>query len=176
MSRAPVTPWREFARTVLSHPAGWLASGLGTGFAPVAAGTFGTLAAVLPYLLLRELPWPAYLATLVLAFAVGVWASDIVIGRLKIEDPGVVVWDEFVGFWLTMFLAPPGWHWIVVGFVLFRIADILKPWPAAMIDDKLGGGLGAMLDDAVAGLYAFACVQVLAHGERAGVFAALLGR
>lgn len=157
-----VTPFREFAGTVLRHPSGWIASGFGVGFAPVAAGTVGTAVAVLPWLLLRELPWPAYVAVLVAAFAFGVWASERLISALAVEDPGVIVWDEFVGYWIAMFAAPPGWWWVLAGFLLFRLFDVWKPWPVRWADSHVKGGFGAMLDDALAGLYALAAMQ-LAH-------------
>ncbi len=92
-----------------------------------------------------------------LAFALGVWASDVVIRRLGIEDPGVVVWDEFVGQWIALLplvVAPRGWLWIVAAFVLFRMFDVWKPWPASWADRHVKGGFGAMLDDVFAGAYA----------------------
>ena len=162
MSELPtvqVTPFREFASTVLRHPSGWIASGFGAGFAPVASGTVGTAVAILPWLLLRELPWAWYLAAVLLAFAFGVWASDHLIRRLHVEDPGVIVWDEFVGFWITMFAAPPGWQWLAAGFFLFRLFDVWKPFPIGRVDATVKGGFGAMLDDALAGVYALGVLQ-----------------
>lgn len=156
-----VTPYREFARTLLSHPAGWIASGFGAGFAPFAAGTAGTAVAILPWLLLRELPLPAYAVVVLVCFAVGVWASHWVIRHIDVEDPGVVVWDEFVGFWITMAAAPAGWQWLLIGFLVFRLFDVLKPWPVWWIDDRVHGGLGAMLDDALAGAYSLLAMLAL---------------
>lgn len=151
-------------RVVLTHPLGWIASGFGVGLAPRAAGTFGSLAALLPWWLwLRHLPVTYYLGIVVLAFALGVWASQWVIRRTRVEDPGVVVWDEFVGQWLALLLAPTGWPWIVAGFALFRLFDIWKPWPVRWADRELHGGFGAMADDALAGLMAFAVLQLLAR-------------
>lgn len=151
-------------RIVLTHPLGWIASGFGVGLAPRAAGTFGSLAALLPWWLwLRHLPLAYYLSIVALAFALGVWASQWVIRRTRIEDPGVVVWDEFVGQWLALLLAPAGWPWIVAGFVLFRLFDIWKPWPVRWADRELHGGFGAMADDALAGLLAFGVLQALAR-------------
>lgn len=144
-------------RAILAHPAGWIASGFGSGLSPVAPGTAGSAAALLPWLALRELPLPMFAAVLVLAFVLGVWASNIVIAKLHIEDPGVIVWDEFVGQWIA--LAPllwfaRTWPWIIAGFVLFRLFDIWKPWPVSWADRKVKGGLGVMLDDVIAGVYA----------------------
>ena len=82
-----------------------------------------------------------------LAFALGVWASDVVIERLRIEDPGVIVWDEFVGQWIALLplvIAPRGWSCIVLGFALFRVFDIWKPWPVSWADRRVKGGLGVM--------------------------------
>lgn len=151
---------RGTARIVLAHPAGWIASGFGSGLAPVAAGTVGSALALLPWWLwLRDLSWPTYLGVLVVAFAIGVWAAGWVIARTKIEDPGVVVWDEFVGQWLALLLAPPGWLWMMSGFALFRLFDIWKPWPVRWADRRLHGGFGTMLDDVIAGAMAAAVLQ-----------------
>jgi len=73
------------------------------------------------------------------------------------------VWDEFVGYWITMFLAPAGWLWIILGFVLFRFFDILKPWPISWLDRKVDGGLGIMVDDVLAGVYAFIVLQICVY-------------
>ncbi|MFT3806932.1 phosphatidylglycerophosphatase A [Arenimonas sp.] len=151
-------------RVVLTHPLGWIASGFGVGLAPYAAGTFGSLAALLPWWFwLRHLPLPYYVGIVALAFALGVWASQWVIDRTRIEDPGVVVWDEFVGQWLALALAPAGWIWVAAGFALFRLFDIWKPWPVRWADRELHGGFGAMADDALAGLLACGCLQLLAR-------------
>jgi len=71
------------------------------------------------------------------------------------------VWDEFVGYWITMWLAPSGWVYIIVGFILFRIFDILKPWPISWLDKHVEGGFGIMIDDVLAGILAFAALQGL---------------
>ena len=144
-------------RALLAHPAGWIACGLGSGLSPVAPGTAGSLAALLPWLALRELPWPYYAAIMVAAFALGVWACHRAVRTLRIDDPGAVVWDEFVGQWIA--LAPLLWlrrgaWWICAGFILFRVFDIAKPWPVSWADRRVGGGLGVMLDDVIAGAYA----------------------
>jgi len=147
---------------VLRHPLGWIASGFGVGLAPKAAGTFGSLAALLPWWLwLRHLSLAQYAIVVVAAFALGVWASAWVIGRTRIEDPGVVVWDEFVGQWialvpLTLLEIDAEWIEVAIAFALFRLFDIWKPWPVRWADRQVHGGLGAMLDDALAGLLAAA--------------------
>lgn len=144
-------------RAILAHPAGWIASGFGSGLSPVAPGTAGSLAALLPWFALRELPLPWYALVLALAFALGVWASNIVVAKLRVQDPGVIVWDEFVGQWIALaplLVWPRGWPWIAAGFVLFRLFDIRKPWPVSWADRRVKGGLGVMLDDVLAGAYA----------------------
>lgn len=143
------------------HPAHLLAFGFGSGLAPKAPGTFGTLAAVPLYLLLNQLSFGYYLVALIAAFALGIWICERTAEALGVHDHGGIVWDEFVGFWLTMFLAPPGWQWIVVGFLLFRLFDVLKPFPIGWLDRRVQGGLGIMLDDAVAGSFAWLCLQVV---------------
>ena len=148
---------------LLAHPWGWLGTGFGSGLSPRAPGTAGTLAALLPWwFLLRGLdPW-AYALVLAATFAVGVVAANWLIARTRIQDPSVFVWDEFVGMWLALFLAPPGWPWMLAGFALFRLFDIWKPWPVRWADRRVHGGLGAMLDDVLAGFYAAFIIQGLA--------------
>lgn len=144
-------------RAVLGHPAGWIASGFGSGFSPFASGTAGSAVAVLLWLPLRGCPWPLYLAGLFAAFALGVWASHVVVRRLGLEDPGVIVWDEFVGQWialLPLLALPLHGGWIAAAFFLFRLFDVWKPWPVSWADRSVAGGLGVMLDDVLAGVYA----------------------
>ncbi|MDR2212009.1 MAG: phosphatidylglycerophosphatase A [Pseudomonadales bacterium] len=155
------------SRIVLRHPVHFLAFGFGSGLAPRAPGTFGTLAAVPCYLVLRYLPLPHYLLLLIAAFALGIWLCGRTAEALGVHDHGGIVWDEFVGFWLTMTLAPPGWLWLLLGFLLFRLFDVLKPFPINWLDRRVGGGLGIMLDDVLAGVFAWLCLQLLA---RSGIF------
>ncbi|MET0231594.1 MAG: phosphatidylglycerophosphatase A [Rhodanobacteraceae bacterium] len=159
----------EQRRALLAHPAGWIASGFGSGFSPFASGTAGSAAALIPWLALRELSPVAYVLAVVLAFAIGVWTSSYVIRTLHVEDPGVVVWDEFVGQWITLFplvLAPRAWPWILVAFVLFRVFDVWKPWPASWADRAVKGGFGAMLDDVFAGVYGAIALAAVIYAFR----------
>lgn len=149
---------------LLRHPFGWIACGFGSGLSPVAPGTAGSLVALLPWLALRELPWPWYLAALALAFALGVWACDWAARILKIADPGAVVWDEFVGQWIALAPLVIWLHslwWILAGFIFFRLFDIAKPWPVSWADRKIAGGFGVMLDDVIAGIYAALALLLL---------------
>ncbi len=142
-------------QVALHTPTGFLAFGLGSGLAPFAPGTFGTLAAIPPYLLLAQLSWPYYMLVLVLAFILGVYLCEVASRHLGVHDHGGIVWDEFVGFWLTMFLIPNHWYWLLLGFLLFRFFDIVKPFPIKWLDQKVKGGFGIMVDDVIAGVYAW---------------------
>lgn len=150
-------------KAVLTHPVHCLAFGFGSGLAPKAPGTFGTLMAVPLYLLLANLSlWP-YLAVLVLSFVVGIYLCGKTADDLGVHDHPGIVWDEFVGFWIAMIAAPSGWLWLVLGFLLFRLFDIWKPWPIKFFDQKVESGLGIMLDDVLAGIYALVIIQLLAY-------------
>lgn len=140
----------------------FLALGLGAGLSPKAPGTVGTLVAVPLYLLLQGLPLWGYLLVLSLAFVLGVWLCGVTARHLGVHDHPGIVWDEFVGYWLTMAAAPHGWAWVLLGFGLFRLFDIAKPWPIRLADRRLGGGLGIMLDDVLAGGFAWLVLQAIA--------------
>ena len=138
-----------------SSLAGWIACGFGSGLAPRAQGTCGSLAALLPWLLLRQLPLPLYVLVVVLSFALGVWACNVAGRALGVDDHRSLVWDEFVGQWIALapaLLAP--WWAVLAGFALFRLFDVAKPWPIGWLDRRLKGGLGVMVDDVVAGVFA----------------------
>lgn len=152
----------SLAKTVFQSPVHIFAFGFGSGLAPFAPGTFGTLAAIPIYWLLSFLPLWLYALVLLAAIIFGIWVCGESAKRLGVPDHGGIVWDEFVGFWITMLAAPSGLGWILVGFVLFRIFDIWKPWPIYIVDDKVKGGFGIMLDDMIAGAYAFMIMQILA--------------
>lgn len=146
-------------RPMLRSPALWLASGFGAGLSSWAPGTVGTLVAVLPWLLMRDLPLPLYFLIVALTFAIGVWSAQRVIDRTGVEDPGVVVLDEWIGLWIGLTLLPEGWLWLAIGVLVFRFFDILKPWPVSWIDREIHGGIGTMLDDALAGVFALLTLQ-----------------
>ena len=144
------------------NPIHLLALGFGSGAAPKAPGTWGTLAAVLIYWPLSQLSPDHYLLMLLVTSVMGIYICGQTARDLGVHDHGSIVWDEFVGFWITMFAAPVGWVWVVVGFVLFRFFDIIKPWPISWIDKKITGGFGIMLDDVIAGVMAAAVLQGIA--------------
>ncbi|MGB1261972.1 MAG: phosphatidylglycerophosphatase A [Cognaticolwellia sp.] len=145
----------------LSDPIHFLALGFGSGLAPKAPGTFGTLAAVPLFLLLASLDNLVYLALIIVMSIAGVYICGKAAKDAGVHDHGAIVWDEIVGFLITMFLIPVTWQTIVVGFVLFRFFDILKPWPISYLDKNCHGGLGIMLDDIVAGIAAWACMMLI---------------
>jgi len=147
--------------TLLRDPGHFLAVGFGSGLAPRAPGTFGTLAAIPVYLLCAQLPLMVYLLVVAAAFAVGVYLCGRTARALGVHDHPGIVWDEVVGYLMTMAFAPSGWLWVVLGFVCFRLFDILKPWPIRVLDHSVHGGLGIMIDDALAGVLAALCLAGL---------------
>lgn len=153
---APASVWR--------NPIHFLAFGLGSGAAPKAPGTFGTLAAVPIFIwLLQGLSTTEYLVMLLATSLVGIYLCGKTSKDMGVHDHSGIVWDEFVGYWITMFLAPAGWMYIVLGFALFRLFDILKPWPISWVDKHVHGGFGIMFDDILAGLMSFVVLQALVH-------------
>ncbi|MFT5235510.1 MAG: phosphatidylglycerophosphatase A [Shewanella sp.] len=154
---------KALARLSLAHPIHFLALGFGSGMMAKAPGTFGTLAAIPLYLLIAPLSLQWYLAVTLLSMVVGFYICGKAAKDMGVHDHGAIVWDEFVGLLITMIAAPAGWVWVVVGFVLFRFFDIVKPWPIRWLDAKVKGGFGIMIDDVLAGLFSFACLQGLAY-------------
>ena len=147
MKRVPV-------RTVMTNPVHFLAFGFGSGLSPVAPGTAGTLVAVVLELMIRPLGLPIRLGMTIAIIVVGFWICGESARRLRQHDHPGIVWDEFAGYLLTMLAAPAGWVWVIAGFTLFRVFDILKPWPIRELDHRIGGGAGIMLDDLAAGVAA----------------------
>lgn len=153
----------DLNKKVLTTPVHFLAFGFGSGLAPVAPGTFGTLAAIPLYLLMQTLTLPIYLAITAIVCIVGVWICGKSSELLGVHDHSGIVWDEFAGYFVTMIAAPAGWLWIIIGFALFRLFDIWKPWPISVLDKQVHGGLGIMVDDILAGFFALICLQLLAQ-------------
>jgi phosphatidylglycerophosphatase A len=133
----------------------------GSGYAPVASGTFGTLAAIPLYLCLARLSLPLYLVTLVAFIIMACWISGQAEVIFNEKDSGKIVIDEVAGFLVTMTAIPFAWRYIVAGFLLFRLFDIVKPPPARWFDQQLKNGYGVVLDDVAAGVYAWLCLQLL---------------
>ncbi len=139
----------------------FIAFGFGLGTLPIAPGTWGTLAGIPFVYLFSQVHWVLYLLLTVLLFVLGVWVSDRVSKDIGVHDHQGIVWDEVVGYILTMFLVKLTLLSIVLGFVLFRIFDILKPPPVNYCDEHIKGGLGIMLDDIGAAIYAWACLHII---------------
>ncbi len=148
---------------VLTSPVHFLAFGFGSGLAPFAPGTFGTLAAIPLYLLMQSLSLPLYLIITAVVCFVGVWICGKSSELLGVHDHSGIVWDEFAGYFVTMIAAPAGWIWIVIGFALFRLFDIWKPWPISVLDKQVHGGLGIMVDDILAGVFSLIVLQLIAR-------------
>ncbi len=146
---------------LLLNPIHFLSVGFGSGLAPFAPGTFGTLAAIPVYLLMSGLTLEIYLLITIIAFLVGVFLCDKTARALGVHDHSGIVWDEIVGFLITMVAVPLDWRWIVIGFVLFRLFDILKPWPIKWADQRLTGGFGIMFDDVLAGIFALIVLHLM---------------
>ncbi|MCU7802969.1 MAG: phosphatidylglycerophosphatase A [Candidatus Thiodiazotropha sp. (ex Lucinoma borealis)] len=145
----------------MRKPMHLLAFGFGSGLMPKAPGTFGTLVGIPLYLVIEPLPQSYYLMLVLLAFVAGIWICQKTSDDLGVHDHGGIVWDEIVGYLVTMAFAPAGWVWILVGFLLFRLFDIVKPWPIRWIDRKVDGGFGIMLDDLLAGIFAAVTMALL---------------
>lgn len=151
-------------KITIRTPAQFFASGFGSGCAPIAPGTFGTLAAIPVWILMSFLP-PIYYAVLVgIIFVLGCWVSDLASRELNVHDHGGIVIDEFVGFFITMFLVKLSWINILLGFILFRLFDVLKPWPIKWLDRHMKGGIGIMIDDVLAGIMSLIIMQIILYG------------
>jgi len=142
-----------------SSLAGWLAFGFGSGLSRHAPGTAGSAAALLPALLLWHLPMGLGLVVVLLAFVVGVWCCQVCAEQMGQDDPGAIVWDEFVGVWLVLVLVPNTVVVWVLAWLVFRGFDIIKPWPISALERRYHGGLGIMLDDVIAALMAVAVMH-----------------
>ncbi len=137
---------------LFSHPANFFSLGFGSGLAPWAPGTFGTLIAIPIYLLLATQSFIVYLLVTTVMVFIGFWLCEITANNLGVHDHSGIVWDEIAGYLIAMITVPAEWSWIVFGFILFRFFDIVKPWPIRWLDQHVRGGIGIMMDDVVAGL------------------------
>jgi phosphatidylglycerophosphatase A len=137
----------------------WVATAFGAGYAPIAPGTAGSAVGVALYLLIRTAPAPAQLAVVGAITLVGIWAGSVAAEHFGREDPGEVVIDEIAGQLVTLVLTGATWRGALAGFLLFRVLDIIKPWPANRFE-RFPGGWGIMADDVMAALYGNALLQV----------------
>lgn len=145
---------RLTAAQILKDPTLFLAFGFGSGLSKAMPGTMGTIAAVPLYLALLQTGETAYLLSTLLCVVAGIVICDRAAQKLDVHDFGGIVWDEIAGFLITMFGIAYSWQNLLAGFVLFRLFDIVKPWPIKWLDRHVEGGFGIMLDDVVAGIFA----------------------
>ena len=138
-----------------------LATGFGVGYSPVAPGTLGTLVAILVYCFLSAIPSPIYEITLVGFFFFSVWISENAERFFGKKDDQRIVIDEVIGFLITMLWVPKTLSFVIIGFLLFRFFDILKPFPIRRLEKGFKGGFGVVLDDIVAGVYANIILRLL---------------
>ena len=141
-------------KQILSDPVLFLAFGFGSGMSKKAPGTMGTLAAIPVYWLFAQTNSVVYALLMLVVSVIGIWICGIAADKLGEHDFGGIVWDEIAGYLITMCLVPLTWQTIIVGFILFRIFDILKPWPISWLDRYVQGGFGIMIDDVLAGIFA----------------------
>ena len=139
---------------VFSNPIHFLAFGFGSGLSPKAPGTFGTIAALPLWLFIAPLNLYLQLLVIAAAFLLGIYICDKTSEDLKVHDHGGIVWDEFVGVWVTLVFVPSTWVGVFAAFLVFRFFDIVKPWPIKWLDKHVHGGFGIMVDDLIAGLFA----------------------
>lgn len=141
-----------------------MATGLYVGKLPKAPGTWGSLAALLPWFVIKDLPLTTYLLLLVALFVIGFFISGSAEKILNSPDAGCIVIDEILGMFITLIAAPQHPLAWLTGFVLFRIFDIWKPFPVSWFDQRIHGGIGIMMDDVIAGIYAFLSLHLLWWG------------
>lgn len=148
------------AKSVFSNPWCLLGYGFGVGLIPFAPGTFGTLLAIPLFLAMSDLSAEYYALMTLGLFAIGVHACSVSERIAQMQDDSGIVWDEVIGFLVTMAISPASMSSIALGFIYFRFFDIIKPWPIRILDRKVHGGLGIMIDDVLAGLFAAAALRI----------------
>ncbi|MGZ8144463.1 MAG: phosphatidylglycerophosphatase A family protein [Methylosarcina sp.] len=149
LGKNQVTP-----KQIMTDPVLLLAFGFGSGLAKKAPGTMGTVAAIPIYLGFAQADMLVYSVLTMAAILIGIPICGKAAEKLGVHDYNGIVWDEVAGYLITMWLAPATWQTVIVGFILFRIFDILKPWPIRWVDQRISGGLGIMLDDVLAAVFA----------------------
>lgn len=145
---------RLTASEIIKDPVLLLAFGFGSGLSKKMPGTLGTVAAIPLYLLLMQTNVFLYWIFTLLSVLLGIYICERASKKLEVHDFGGIVWDEIAGLLITMIGLPFSWQSLLAGFILFRVFDILKPWPIRWFDQHVSGGFGIMLDDVVAGIFA----------------------
>lgn len=148
---------------LLKNPVHLLSLGFGTGLVPHMPGTVGTVLAVFIYLPMRSWSLPVYLGVVLIMFVAGICICGRTSAALGTHDHSSIVWDEIVGYLAAMMVAPVGWPWMGLGFLLFRLFDISKPFPIGWLDRNVPGGAGIMLDDLAAALYSAVIIQIISY-------------
>jgi len=146
---------------LIEHPAHFLALGFGSGFAPKAPGTFGTIVGLPLFWLIASYSLSMQLGIISVLFITGIYFCNVTGENLGISDHGSIVWDEIAAMMLVLTITPSHWLWWLVAFALFRLFDIWKPFPIRQCDAKLKGGFGVMVDDVLAAIYAMTCLKAL---------------
>ena len=154
----------NLGRTVLTDPVHFLAFGFGTGLAPFAPGTFGSIPGLILFWLTLDFGLYVQLTIAIAMALAGIWICGESARRIGVHDHGGIVWDEIVGMYVTLFLAPVSIVGFALAFVLFRVMDIVKPWPIRDLDHSMRGGVGIMLDDLLAALYAALLLLLAQYG------------
>jgi phosphatidylglycerophosphatase A len=149
--------------SLLREPVHFLALGFGAGLAPVAPGTFGSVVGLLLALAIAPLGWWIAAAVTLVATLAGVWICGESARRLGVHDHSAIVWDEVAGMLIVMLAAPATWWGAALGFGLFRLFDVWKPWPIREVDHGMRGGAGIMLDDVMAALMAVVVLLLIRH-------------
>lgn len=157
-------PHRRLSPRLLRDPVQLLALGFGTGLSPWMPGTLGSALALVPCWFVAPLPWPVKLAIAAAAFGAGVWLCHVSAERLGEHDHPGIVFDEIAAMLAVTVVLPQSWPLLAAAFVLFRVFDIRKPWPIRDLDHRLPGGLGIMLDDLMAAVYAALCTGLIQYG------------
>ena len=148
-------------KLLIAHPAHFVSLGFGSGLAPKAPGTFGTLVGLPLFWLISGLTFYAQLGIITLLFFVGIYCCGKTGKALGVSDHGGIVWDEIVAIMLVLTITPMQWQWWLIAFLLFRLFDIWKPYPICYFDAKLKNGFGVMFDDLLAAIYAILVMKFI---------------
>ena len=151
-------------KQILTDPILFLAFGFGSGLAKKAPGTCGTLVAVPLYCMLAQSGNIFYSLVTITVTIVGIWICDKAAEKLGEHDFGGIVWDEIVGYLITLWFIPFSWQGVALGFILFRFFDILKPWPIKIADKRVKGGFGIIFDDVLAAVFANIVLRLVLGG------------
>lgn len=147
--------------TIWTNPIHFIGCGFGVGAIPIMPGTFGTALAIPIYFILIHFSWLTYAIVTLFLILIGVGLCGRINRDFGTEDHSAAVWDEVATFLIVLFLVPPVWYYILIGFILFRLFDILKPGPIGWVDRHIHGGVGVMLDDVLAAVVSWIILQII---------------